>query len=294
MSASDIIIAQLRSELTAKQATIDALIAANADLDMQLNSQLAKAPVNTVHYEKRPVGTKLKWVSATNPNIYRVAIVDANREILQVKSMCENGAEMDPNPNPLYGSRLKKVQFDDEAAWRASLPQGEVTVTPFMTTMQKKNQPLNKEVADPLKLKEIMSRFKVQCDVRTDASNKQRLADCRNSLELYNKIRPQDVPWMTRNVEYFERRCAAHTEEENNYERPSIHDYGYKQRLYITVGDAIKEVAYELYKGEHYIVDREGNRYKTFADLGDCLNAEGKPRITIKYRNGMHPVANLF
>jgi len=294
MSASDIIIAQLRSELAAKQSTIDALIAANADLDMQLNSQLTKAPVNTVHYEKRPFGTKLKWVSAETPNIYRVAIVDKNHNVIQVKSMTNNGAEMDPNPHPLYGPSLKKTQFDDEVAWRASLPQGEVTVTPFMTTMQKKNQPLNKEIADPLKLKEVMQRFKVQCNVYTDFSNNQRLIDSRNMLLANSVNRPHDVPWMTRTVEHFERMCATHTEEENNYERPRMRDYGFKQRLYIAVGDVIKEIAYELYKGTHYIVDREGNRYKTFAELGDCLNADGKPRITIKYRKGMHPVANLF
>jgi len=283
MSASDIIIAQLRSELAAKQSTIDALIAANAEL--------TKAPINTIHYEKRPVGTKLKWFSSTNPNIYRVAIAVSNG-ILQVKSMGINGVDLNPNPDPLYGSRLSRTTFADEATWRASLPQGEVTVTMKESLKDKMMSPIDATNTsnDGEKLKVVMERFKVPSRVYKGASTKGLVDYYRQNVTRF----PHDSLAWQKSLDEVTATYNSQTDEQNNYQHRWLASNYKNQKLYIIVGDIMKEIGYDLKDGIYDIVDAEGKQYKSFAEIGDCLNAEGKPRICILYRKKIFSAANLF
>jgi hypothetical protein len=77
--------------------------------------------------------------------------------------------------------------------------------------------------------------------------------------------------------------------------------YHYKQKAFIIIGDSVNYVWAEstLIEGtrdyDTYIrVSGSDIKYKTFAEIGDCLNADGKPKITVAYRKMMIPVAHLF
>jgi len=84
--------------------------------------------------------------------------------------------------------------------------------------------------------------------------------------------------------------------------------YNYKQNAFLIIGETVKKVycesdyvpeaeripgAQDMYN--HYIrVEGDPKRYTTFAEIGDCLNANGKPKMTVAYRKHTYPVANLF
>jgi len=92
--------------------------------------------------------------------------------------------------------------------------------------------------------------------------------------------------------------------------RFSISDpkYNYKQNAFLIIGETVKKIWCEseyLPEAErasgsdsiynHYIrVEGDPKRYTTFAEIGDCLNANGKPKMTVAYRKHTYPVANLF
>jgi hypothetical protein len=131
----------------------------------------------------RPEGTKLKWVSSSNPETYRVAIVKKHG-VIEVKSVtdgrgyCHNSATCQCKPcseinlsarlgvaRPpwLNGPPLIKTFFETEAAWCLSLPVGGVlTITePQLSDLALKKlcmKPLT-SVTDALKLKELEERF---------------------------------------------------------------------------------------------------------------------------------------
>jgi len=86
-------------------------------------------------YPERYVGDKIKW--ELNDETYRIAVFTA-KGLLQVKSVTDGGGEthdssckcracceynMVPRPPWRQARPLKKIFFEDEAAWRASLPQ---------------------------------------------------------------------------------------------------------------------------------------------------------------------------
>ena len=89
--------------------------------------QVPQVPQVTVPEEKvqaypdRYVGEKLKW--ELNQETYRIAVF-TNKGVLQVKSV-EDGAGDCITTHTVGGTYpLIKTFFADEAAWRASLPQG--------------------------------------------------------------------------------------------------------------------------------------------------------------------------
>jgi hypothetical protein len=103
--------------------------------ELNIKLQLAEADA-----EPHPEGTKLKWVSDTNRETYRVAIVKKNG-ILEVKSVtdgagychdttcgCKHCGEIRLSngqiPPWLKGRPLTKTFFATEAAWRDTLPEG--------------------------------------------------------------------------------------------------------------------------------------------------------------------------
>jgi len=132
---------------------------------------------------KRDERTKLKWVSNSDPETYRVAVVTKNG-ILEVKRVTEGGGYCHDNttctcvpcaeiqlsrrlgaPPPPWITRppLRKTFFHDEIAWLNSLPEGgSVTVTmPPLSNKALKTLCTKPLVAttDALRLKEIEERF---------------------------------------------------------------------------------------------------------------------------------------
>ena len=129
----------------------------------------------------RPEGTKLKWVSDSNPETYRVAIVK-NDGILEVKRVtdgrgychdiefcmckpCNNINDYLSQPIRPFPVRLPLIKtfFKDEAAWRESLPAGgTVTITEPQISDRALRvlcmRPL-KEKTDALRLDELQKRF---------------------------------------------------------------------------------------------------------------------------------------
>jgi len=131
-------------------------------------------------------GTKLKWVSSTNPETYSVAIVKKDG-ILEVKRVTDGGGLCHDTtvcqcvpcseirlsdrlgvPRPPWRSRVPLLMtfFETEAEWRASLPGGGLrgsiqTTVPAISARQLKKlccKPLS-GATDALKLKELQERF---------------------------------------------------------------------------------------------------------------------------------------
>lgn len=71
-------------------------------------------------YPKRPIGTKLKWVSDEDEETYRVAIVTKDG-VCQVKAITEGGGDCYYVGKKRY---LTKRTFDSESSWRRALPSG--------------------------------------------------------------------------------------------------------------------------------------------------------------------------
>lgn len=136
--------------------------------------------------EEHREGTKLKWVSSTNPETYSVAIVKKDG-ILEVKRVTDGGGHCHNTtvcqcipcseirlsnrlgvPNPPWRARapLLKTFFSTEAEWRASLPNGGSrgsikTTVPAISALTLKKlscTPLT-GATDGLKLKEVHERF---------------------------------------------------------------------------------------------------------------------------------------
>ena len=82
------------------------------------------------HLPPPAVGAKLKWVSASNPETYRIAIV-TKTGVLQVKSMTDGEGECDITRTVGGTHPLIKKMFACEADWRASLPSGGTTTLSF-------------------------------------------------------------------------------------------------------------------------------------------------------------------
>ena len=85
--------------------------------------------------------------------------------------------------------------------------------------------------------------------------------------------------------------------------RFQIHEpkYHYKQKAFLVVGEDVKGVWCESNwlsdekQYECYIrVYGSDTRYNSFAEIGNCLNADGKPKMTVFYRKKSFPVAHLF
>ena len=77
--------------------------------------------------------------------------------------------------------------------------------------------------------------------------------------------------------------------------------YNYKQNAYLIIGDMVRKI-YSDYDVNEPIETRptyiriEGDpvRYNSFSEIGDCLDKNGKPKITVAYRKKVFSVANLF
>lgn len=135
-----------------------------------------------IFYPTRPPRTKLKWVSVSDPETYRVAIIK-NDGILEVKRVTEGGGYCHdtttcecvpcgqirlserlgvPRPPWIARNPLRKTFFETEADWRATLPEGVVTITePPISNRALKAlcmKPLE-NATDALRLNELEERF---------------------------------------------------------------------------------------------------------------------------------------
>jgi len=261
------------------------------------------------------VNTTLKW--SLDANTYRLAVIQA-KGVLQVASVTDGGGDCHENtckcsacfpfnatpPAPwIAGKRrpLKTYKFADEAAWRASLPKGgQILITPYLTAVEKKTVVPISGSSDSEKLEKLFKRFKITRRVTTTSSDLTRMNEQKALLARYEAAlalgrgNEADRSYYKKNLDYWEAKVASQTEEQNTRESPMIWGRQSRQAAFLIVDDQIKEIAYELYKGQPYIVDLFGHRYKSFAEMGDCLNAKGKPRINVQYRGQMIPVSNLF
>jgi hypothetical protein len=71
--------------------------------------------------------------------------------------------------------------------------------------------------------------------------------------------------------------------------------YDYKQKAFLIVGDTVKNIYVKYFQNQDWIAMSDSDKlYKTFAEIGDCLNAEGQPKITVAYRRQMISVSHLF
>ena len=154
-----------------KISVLEGLIKASEDSLQILYSELKKAKTATLIYPPRPVGTKLTWTE--DPYTYRIAVF-TEQGLIQVKSVTDNITNMYVDRcsgcESLWDSvscrcdkykvwrneEMIKPFFKNETEWRATLPEGPVTV----------HMPLPKIIVEPLvaktdalKLKELSERF---------------------------------------------------------------------------------------------------------------------------------------
>jgi hypothetical protein len=159
---------------------IEAQIKIAEDNLSKLKTKLELARVSSLRDER----TKLKWISNSDPETYRVAVVTKDG-VLEVKRVTNGGgychdtttckcvpcAEIRlstrlgaPRPPWIARTPLLKTFFENEMAWRDSLPEGgSVTITlPPQISDKALNalckRPL-KATTDALRLKELEKRF---------------------------------------------------------------------------------------------------------------------------------------
>jgi hypothetical protein len=131
------------------------------------------------------VGTKFKWVSDTNPETYRIAVV-TNNGFLQVKSVTENSVECDTTKTIGGSHPLIKKLFANEAAWRASLPQGktEQSFSHKIAEAQRTDEAF-KSLSDVEKVDALLKRYKICHRVYQNPSFQERLADTITRLDNF-------------------------------------------------------------------------------------------------------------
>lgn len=107
------------------------------------------------------VGAKFKWVSETNPETYRIAIVTHNG-LLQVKSVTQGTVECDTTRMVGGKHPLIKKMFANEAEWRASLPQGKTDLSlPSNIAEAQRHDELFKRLSDVEKIDALRKRYKI-------------------------------------------------------------------------------------------------------------------------------------
>lgn len=143
------------------------------------------------------IGSKFKWISASNTETYRIAIMTANG-LLQVKSVVDGAVECDTSHTIGGTHPLIKKLFANEAEWRASLPQGNVE----LSLPSKINKELHKEEAflslsDVEKIDALIKRYKIRHSIIMSPSPQQRLNDAIGRLDYFratlNKLSYDDM-----------------------------------------------------------------------------------------------------
>jgi hypothetical protein len=260
------------------------------------------------------VGSKFKWV--LNDETYRVAIMTKDG-LLQVKSVTDGGGDVhEPGCGcipckeiALSGGRLppwrrafplKKTLFADEAAWRASLPQGGV-VTLDGPSSRKEEQPRwSFGMSEADKLYEIQERFKVKSRVQTKWSLYQMMDHqlaCVEKFrnELGNVTLDEDLTTKRRHVltlalnramrlyKYFSERVSQ--DPINAKVEPLIIKHHGKTRLQVHIDGGWHDIALKGDRlNETLIVVQPVDKPKGPARVIKDFNELGNPAVWLDYR----------
>jgi hypothetical protein len=282
-------------------------------------------------HEKRAIGTKMKWV--LTPETYRVAI-QTDKGILQVKSVTDGAGECHETgckcaPCEAFATRLlhtpwnrlplKKTLFEDEAAWRASLPQGgEVSVEG--ASIEKKFISLS-STTDVEKVAELCQRFNVYADIFEHRNTIQQLENMK-SLQLKNDERFQTFKanpslfsksyslrkfesWRATYAKWIHiltERIANSSVAENNVHTYSKASSG-RARLFLTLADGtqadiwttknLRRVSQMSNTPLELSIFYNGKLYKSFKEF-DIAMDNGKPILVANYRNKTINLSHLL
>jgi hypothetical protein len=125
------------------------------------------------------IGSKFTW---RHDNNCRIAIM-TSKGLLQVKSIVNGETEIILNPG---NTTLKKIMFADEAAWRASLPEGGVVelVGPNKIAEPTPNM---SNLSDVEKVEAYMKRYKIRDTIYETSSTQEKIDYAINSIMRLRK-----------------------------------------------------------------------------------------------------------
>jgi hypothetical protein len=205
MSINSTTIAELQVEFEAITAKMIANLRAEYEERIQNLSKMVDKLAVSVNPEPTPktatvlVGSKFKWISDTNPQTYRIAVMTA-KGLLQVKSVVENCIVCDTSRYVGNNYPLIKKLFADEAEWRASLPQGKIELS--LPGDAKRKEIFTPTMSDVEKVEALIKRYKIRHRVTQYPSRRQDLLNAigridyfRNTLNKlsYDEMLQQDL-----------------------------------------------------------------------------------------------------
>ena len=156
---------------------------------------------NQLNLLRKPVvvliGSKFKWISASNTETYRIAIMTANG-LLQVKSVVDGAIECDTSQSIGGKHPLIKKLFANEAEWRASLPQGNIELSlPSKVSNEPHKEEAFLDLSDVEKIDALIKRYKIRHSIIMSESPQQRLNDAIGRLDYFratiNKLSYDDM-----------------------------------------------------------------------------------------------------
>lgn len=242
------------------------------------------------------VGTKFKWVSETNPDTYRIAVV-TNKGFLQVKSVTENAVESDTTRTIGGNHPLIRKLFTDEAAWRASLPGGGTTDVSFsqkIAEAQRTDETFN-SLSDVEKVGALLKRYKIRNHVIRTLSPQERLAATVAQLDYfrkrintlsYDQMIEQGIFKSTRrgihrllNVYSWQRKCVAEAGANANTPRFYYSPTG-TGAIYATINGQPRVIT--IFEGK--IAASEFSRYYSEVKFYNDFAEMGNPAMSVCYR----------
>jgi hypothetical protein len=212
-----------------------------------------------------PAQTTLKWT--LDENNYRTAVQTTNYGILQVKSVTNGKTEMDTTYRTLDyvyasdGTRSVAKVEKPAPSWWEPRESKKTKFTDFMAWYSSLPQGGSVTICP--------YRYTPSVDKKTEKPLEG--TDIDKMYHLCNRFRISEP------------------------------QYKYRQEALLIIGDVVKKVYCETDwscdrdKRTNYIrVQGDRKRYTTFAEIGDCLNAKGQPKMTVNYRKRTFSVADLF
>lgn len=246
------------------------------------------------------IGTKFKWVSETNPETYRIAIV-TNNGFLQVKSVTDGAVECDTSRTIGGTHPLIKKLFANEMAWRTSLPQGKTELSlSTKITEAKRADEVFKTLSDVEKVDALRKRYKIWHCVMKHQSYQERLTD---SVTRLNNFRVS-----INNLSY-DQMIEHGVFNKNRGFTPLLNSYAWNLRMVKESGAAANTpnlrygasgtgaICATMNGQKYFITTAEG---KIAAVLASCVYGEikfykdfaemGNPAISVLYRKRVIPV----